>query len=60
MGEQIKRCRINFSQTSKGTVQRDVTGEAETSEESAKLLNEGLDKLAEAVHSRNLKFVDEV
>jgi hypothetical protein len=54
----VNRCRIHFEQNSKGAVQRDVTGEAETSAEAAKLMNEGLVELELAIARRGLKTTD--
>lgn len=54
------RCRIHFEQTAKGLVPRDVTGEAETPADAAKMAAEGLIELEKLVKARNLKFTDEV
>jgi hypothetical protein len=56
--ESVKRCRIHFTQSSKGSVPLDVTGEAETVEEAAALMNGGLVELEKAVAIRGLKTAD--
>lgn len=52
-----KRVRINLSQTAKGLVQLDITAEAESVEESKKILSEAIDSARAVIREKGMTEV---
>lgn len=59
MDTPVGRCRMNMSQTAKGTWQIDVTAEYATVEETALNLGKALDAAQEVAKSRGIPLVSQ-